>query len=205
VVHAFDQQPAHHGVPLLADAPEPPPLAAGILVGIQPHLTRDLPAAMKTSYWTNRQHERERRDRPKKWSWLPHIVRRHTSLRGCHSNWRRSRSPGVGTQIRGNRFASGRSRLSAASRSSVFCMCTSLARIFAELPIAVRDRAPRADARTSESVRWLPSPRAPAPANSGRKCGLRSSRGPTVARAATLSWLPRPWQSADSVCENRNL
>src|SRR5579863_1787900 len=53
----------------------------------------------------------------------------------CQSSRRKSRSAGVGTQIRGKRFASINSRMSRASRSSVFCLRTSLARIFAEFPI----------------------------------------------------------------------
>src|SRR5882724_5492633 len=60
------------------------------------------------------------------------MVRKVTSLWRCQSNCRRSRSAGVGTQILGKRFESRRSRMSRASRSSVFCLRTSLARIMAE-------------------------------------------------------------------------
>src|SRR5260370_34754119 len=63
MVHRFDQQPAHHGVALLADGPEPSPPTAGFLAGIQPQITGDLLAATKTSYWTNREHESQCVDR----------------------------------------------------------------------------------------------------------------------------------------------
>ena len=56
-MHRFDQQPAHHGVALLADSPEPSPSAAGFLARIQPQITRDFLAATKTSYRTNGEHE----------------------------------------------------------------------------------------------------------------------------------------------------
>ncbi|HKW63215.1 MAG TPA: IS110 family transposase [Candidatus Acidoferrum sp.] len=63
-------------------------------------------------------------------SYLGLIPREYSS-----GNCRRSRSTAVGTQMRGKRFVSRSSKMSAASRSSVFCLRTSLARIFAESPI----------------------------------------------------------------------
>src|SRR5262249_26051540 len=66
--------------------------------------------------------------------WFLTEVRRQTILWRCRNRWRTSRSPGDGTQIRGNRFATSKSRIWRASRSSVFCFRTIAARISAASP-----------------------------------------------------------------------
>jgi hypothetical protein len=54
-------------------------------------------------------------------SWFFTEVRKRTGLCRCLSICRKSRSAGDGTQIRGKRFVSSKSRICKASRGSVFC------------------------------------------------------------------------------------
>src|SRR2546427_212883 len=67
MMHRFDQQPAHHGVALLADGSQPPPSAAGFLSGIQSEITHQFSAAVEARHRTNGQHERQRGNRPDAW------------------------------------------------------------------------------------------------------------------------------------------
>jgi len=99
------------------------------------------------------------------------------------------------------RFASIRSRMSRASRSSVFCLALHWHGSSRSLQSRVRDRVPQGNARTNESTSGLPMLTRTGFCKRGRKNELRRFRGPIAAREATLPWFLPPWQSADSVCE----